>query len=83
MQAHTAAALLHRRDYQAHDVLDQYDEGMLDERQQRGLTADQRLRAEREMQARDAARSGRRLPGIDEVADEEGKCYTGVLVGAL
>ncbi len=55
-------------------MLDQYDPSMLDDRQQRGMTAAQRARAEQEMAARDQSMAGRRLPGMDDIADDGGEC---------
>ena len=65
---------LYRRDYEQRGVLDQYDPAMLDDRQQRGMTAEQRVRAEQEMAMRDRAGAGRRLPGMDDLADDGGAC---------
>jgi hypothetical protein len=63
-----------RRDYEQRGVLDHYDPGMLDEREQRGMTVDQRLRAEQEMAVRDRSMDGRRLPGMDDIGQDGGMC---------
>jgi hypothetical protein len=66
--------LFRREDYAAKDILDKYDDDVLDTRAQRPMTFEERLAAERAMEERDERGTGR-LPRAFAEESEGASCW--------